>query len=106
MENIKMKLQIDENLNAANVLLEGSLDIDNIGEIIPEIGALSDKYHTLHIDIDNVTKLDLAGIQFFYALKKKMKSNGKKNSYHFNLNRKEKDLLEIAGFSELFNTNI
>ena len=101
-----MTLQVDESRNAANIQIEGEIAIESIGGIVQDVSAITDKYATLVFNIRNVAKIDLAGIQFFYAVQKKMKNNGKKITFDFELEQKDKDLIETTGFSELLNSKI
>lgn len=84
------------------VLIEGELTIQSALVLKDRMNHVFENYDFVDFTIRNVQQVDLAGIQFFYFLKKLFVPQGKTISVDAEFSKEDRQLIDTCGFQEIF----
>lgn len=91
----------DKKKKTAQILLEGELVLGSLHKIREELVETVSQYSTIHVTLNNVTGIDLTGIQLLIAIKNRLETLHKNFSFDIQLNNELNTVITQAGFSAL-----
>ena len=90
--------------NAVKVSLEGELIVREADAIHKEFIALLSQYTNAQINLDGVSRIDIAGFQLLAALKKSSDASRKSFTLCANTSESIRSALSLSGFTHLLST--
>lgn len=100
MNEINIHVESNEN-NHADITIEGSIVVQYIDQLKPEIDTIYNKYKSFNIELTNIEEFDLSGFQLLYSLRKTCEQDEKKLNVKADLPEDIQEFLNIAGFDNL-----
>lgn len=101
MKNSGLEIKPNNSTNFAEINITGELTIDTVENMIVDINPVTDKFQSFKIVLNDITNIDLSGIQFLISLKKTIKANEKIVEFQMNLSEKFNTLLKSTGLFSL-----
>ena len=86
------------------LLIGNSLVIDDVKDLQDKFNAVLASSSALTIKSEEISQIDLAGIQLLYNLKNRAIAEGKKIEYKMKIDEDQRALLEKNGFTEIIQT--
>ena len=98
---ITFTLKENKGKNSADIIMSGDIILDEIENVHKKLMEASDKYAKIELLVNNVTQIDMSGIQFLIAFRKKMKNKNKTEYINLKLDIEDEKVMIRAGFSYL-----
>ena len=95
-ENVKIVMQ-DKNKEKAKILIQNVLTIDNTEGVRQKLLSGLPKYKSIDVELENITSLDLCGLQLIIGLKKHCNKNQIDFSIHYDVSDDLNQLMENCG---------
>jgi anti-anti-sigma regulatory factor len=99
-ENIKIVSQ-DKNKEKAKIVIKNVLTIDNTESVRKKILTGLHKYKSIDVQLDNITSLDLGGLQLIIGLKNYCNSNQVDFSIQYGISDELNQLMENCGLTTI-----
>ncbi|MBS7566792.1 STAS domain-containing protein [Mucilaginibacter sp. Bleaf8] len=87
--------------NTAKIFLEGSLIVRDAAAIQAELLTILRTYSRANIHLQNIERIDVAGLQLLSALKKSVEVEGKRIQLLFEPDEYLQRVLALSGFTHL-----
>ncbi len=79
----------------------GSLDVNNLAELTEKLVSIEKEFSEFEMNLNDVTKFDLATIQMLLAFKKTCEQHNKEIKFKIDLPKETAELVENTGFSSI-----
>jgi len=101
MENFSIKTTpfAYEGKDSIKIHIEGELNIKNAKEIKQKLIAAMGEYERYEVNLENITALDVTGIQLLIGIKKAVGKD--KIQLHLNINKEIETTLAYSGMQQL-----
>ena len=101
MEKISIAINPTENSDSVLLTLSGELTLYSINTVLDKIKETLAEYPAVTLEINQVTGMDLSGIQLIYSIKKTLETENKKFSLRIDLPDELEELISKTGFEGL-----
>jgi ABC-type transporter Mla MlaB component len=103
MEDLKISYKGKGRNKTATITFNNQLTVFNVEKVFITLTESVNTEMVDQVEVNNLSNLDLAGLQLLIALKNKLKQTNKQIGFSFHIDSNMQDVVTHCGFTDIFN---